>query len=212
MSQSESRAEANRELEDADVMKLGVSLELGLVAASLLLAWLFGFFERTQPLGAISQQTWSTGVKWGLLGTIPMLAYMGVYIYRTPRFLLPMRDFVDTQLRPLFRKRAVWELVVLSLLAGFCEELFFRWCLQGGIASLTSSVVAGLLLASAFFGLAHWVNASYGISTAVIGIYLGCLMIWSGTWLAPAIAHTLFDFIAFLYIKYSPVNKLAKPS
>ena len=111
-----------------------------------------------------------------------------------------MREFVDRQLRPLFKRCSIVELVIISLLAGFCEELFFRWCLQGGITSITGSLVAGLLIASVIFGLCHWVNASYGITTVMIGLYLGVLMVWTQTWLAPAIAHALFDFVALIYL------------
>jgi membrane protease YdiL (CAAX protease family) len=34
----------------------------------------------------------------------------------------------------------------------------------------------------------------------VIGLILGYMMIGSGTYLAPALAHGLYDFVALLYI------------
>ena len=73
---------------------------------------------------------------------------------------------------------------------------------------MSGSIVVGIVIASMVFGLCHWVNVSYGVTTTVIGVYLGWLMCWSGTWLAPAVSHTLFDLVAFLYIKHSkyPAN------
>ncbi len=118
-----------------------------------------------------------------------------------------MKNFVQEEMKPLFSRSSILELLIVSLLAGFCEEIFFRWCLQGGIASAigtpTGTVIA-LVVVSILFGSCHWVNASYGITTAFVGLYLGLLMIWSGSFLAPAIAHALFDFIALIYVAKLP--------
>jgi membrane protease YdiL (CAAX protease family) len=43
-------------------------------------------------------------------------------------------------------------------------------------------------------------SATYAILAALIGLYLGLLLIWTGSLLAPAVAHGLYDFIALLYL------------
>jgi hypothetical protein len=43
-------------------------------------------------------------------------------------------------------------------------------------------------------------SATYAILAALIGLYLGLLLIWTGNLLAPAVAHGLYDFIALLYL------------
>jgi membrane protease YdiL (CAAX protease family) len=190
---------AAEQIAHRSLMKMAFLVEGGLFGLGLAIAYV-GFFDRTQPLNAIDARQWRTAGIWGGMGTIPMLLYLAVYHFYSPRVLRPMREFVEVHLKPLFQQCSIMELVVISLLAGFCEELFFRWCLQGGISWISQSLVAGLLVASVVFGLCHWVNRSYGITTTLIGIYLGWLMVWTGTWLAPAIAHALFDFVALVYI------------
>ena len=53
----------------------------------------------------------------------------------------------------------VWVLLSwlwLSVEAGLCEEFLFRACIQSRLAAWMKSPVAGILLTSVLFGLAHW--------------------------------------------------------
>ncbi len=188
--------------QDFNVLKLALIIEGGMAVLALVVGY-FGFYDKSQPLHSLGAQAWKTGLIWGILGTIPLLVYLAVYHLRPPRFLQPMKEFVEEQMKPIFRRSSLLELLIVSLMAGFCEEILFRWCLQGGIASAIGSTggeIFALVVVSVLFGLCHWVNNSYGITTAVVGLYLGILMMWTGSFLAPAIAHTLFDFIALVYI------------
>ncbi len=176
----------------------------------------FGFFDQQQRLDGISRSDLITGVQWGLIGLIPMLGYLAWFHFYPTRLLQPMRDFVDEQMRPFFRDCSLLDLALISVLAGFCEELMFRWCLQGGIVSIVPAtafnIFLALLVASIVFGLCHWVNASYGISTAFVGAYLGMLMVFTGTFIAPAVTHTLYDFIALIYIaRWNPGSEKQDP-
>ena len=185
---------------EMNIVLMAVVVEGGLAVIALGLAYFFGLFDSSQPLNSIAAATWHSAIVWGGLGTLPLLIYLAVFGLRPPKILQPMKDFVDQKLKPIFEKCSLTELAILSLLAGFCEEIFFRWSLQGGISSMSGSLWAGLLIASVLFGLCHWVNAAYGITTTIMGIYFGLMMHWSGTWLAPAIAHALFDFVALVFI------------
>jgi len=198
---------------DVNVLWVGVIVEGGLFCVALVLGW-FGFCDHRQPLNQFDWEFGKKAILWGVVATLPMLVYLAMFHFWTPAFFKPMREFVETRLNPMFRGSSLLELLILSIMAGIGEELFFRWCLQGGITSvlelrigITGAVASGLVIASFVFGGCHWVNASYGITTMIVGGYLGVLMILSGTWLVPAIAHALFDFIALIYITKLPVKQ-----
>lgn len=185
---------------------IGVLVECGLMLLGLLFGWL-GFYDHQQPISSIDWSTWPFAIRWGLIMLVPMLAYLVLFHFWTPDFYRPMQRVIDSQLRPMFAKSNYLELLILATFAGFGEELFFRWCLQGGITSLleptvgtTISIGAGIAIASLIFGVCHWVNKTYAITTTIVGAYLGATMVWTGTWLVPAIAHAAFDFVALIYI------------
>ena len=197
-----SAAEYQQALEDVNIVKLGFIVEGALAALALGIGYL-GFYDLPQPLNSITTETWRQALLWGVVGMGPMLVYLIVFHFWPVGILRDMRTFVDENLTQIFRGLGLHHLLIISLLAGFCEEILFRWCLQGGIAAMIggqSGMIVGLLVASLFFGICHWVNFSYAFCTTVVGIYFGAMMIWTGTWLAPAVTHTLFDFVALIYI------------
>lgn len=198
--------ETNEADPEVNLVWVGVIVEGGLVVLALLLAF-FGLYDHRQPLQQIDLSLVRHALLWGVVATVPMLLYLAAFHFWPFRFLQPMQEFVVENLYPVFRGSSISEMLLLSLMAGFCEELLFRWCLQGGIATLLESragqpvsMAIGLLVASILFGLCHWVNTSYGVSTLFVGLFLGLTMIWSGTFLVPATAHAIFDFIALIYI------------
>lgn len=189
------------------LMRAAVLFQGGLTLLGIAVGLIFGFHDPSQGLLDFG---WSSVVKpaliWGGLGTIPMLGYL-VFAHFCPWGpLKAIRDVVEEKLLPLLRHCTLLDMVILALLAGLSEELLFRWCLQGGLTQLTHplfgerSWVFGLLVSSLLFGALHCINASYVFVTTLVGFYLGWLMIASGTYLAPAVSHALFDFVAFYYI------------
>ena len=198
-----------------NLLILGFIVEGGLILLALGLAWL-GLWDRSQPLEKLLEgwSHWRMPLLIGLAATIPMLGYLLLFHFWTPNFLRPMQRFVDLKLKPIFRGSSLLEMLTLSLMAGFGEELFFRWCLQGGLTQfltpslgVVNAIAVGVAVASITFGACHWVNSAYGITTILVGIYLGMLMVWTGNWLVPAIAHALFDFVAMIYIARTPVRE-----
>ena len=188
---------------ESNIVKIGLIVESVLAAVALVLGS-FGVYDHSQKLADISFETLRFGLTWGLIGTVPMLGYLAVFHFWPVGIFKPIREFVDNQLRPLFCNLSILQITIISLLAGCCEEILFRWCLQGGITSAIggmTGMIAGVVVASVIFGVCHWVNFSYAFCTTVIGIFLGVLMICSGTWLAPAVTHAIFDFVALLYLR-----------
>jgi CAAX protease family protein len=93
--------------------------------------------------------------------------------------------------------------VVLSTIAGICEEAVYRGYFQRQIAALTHSVPAGILLSAAAFGAAHlyqgWRRA---IPIAVMGALFGFVAHWRGTVRPGMFAHVIQDSVAPLLIKF----------
>ena len=119
-----------------NLLILGIVVEGGLVILALVLAW-FGLWDQSQPLKEMrSWAAWKSPILLGLAATVPMLGYLILFHFWTRKFLQPMQQFVDKKLKPLFQGISLVQMLALSLLAGFGEELFFRWCLQGGVTQL----------------------------------------------------------------------------
>lgn len=102
---------------------------------------------------------------------------------------------VVEQLGPLLAPRSPLELVLLAALAGFAEETLFRGVLQAGLARAMPESVA-LVLASAAFGLAHFITPAYAALAGLAGLYLGALFLLQGSLIAPIVAHTVYDIVA----------------
>lgn len=185
---------------------VGILIEGGMAALALTIG-LSGFFAANQDIRNIDGAFCKEALVWGAIGTVPLLIYLSLFHFWTPSPMKPMKRFVETHLQPMFRASTLLELIILSLMAGIAEELLFRWCIQGGIDSWLQPQLGGsaalfiaLISSSLIFGICHWVNPSYGISTMIIGLYLGILMAHFENWLVPAVTHALFDFVALYYI------------
>jgi len=144
--------------------------------------------------------TWrSTWVLMGLVATLPLLGVL-IWLMRTSWApVTTIRRFVDEVLRPVLGQFSVLQLLLLAIFAGIAEEFFFRAFLQVWISGWLGSV-AGLLLSSLVFGACHLVTRFYGLFATILGVYLGGLMLYSGSFWPPAIAHALYDFLALVWL------------
>ncbi len=175
----------------------------------------YGFYDRHQHLMKIDGLLLRESFLWGGLATIPLAGYLLFFHFVRLPFWQPLRDVVEQELVPLFKRLTWFQVALVALFAGFCEELLFRWALQGGLQAWIGGTIGaalGLLVASLLFGICHWVNKEYAMITFLVGIYFGLLMMWSGTFLVPAVSHFLFDWIAIIYIvKWArPVAPISK--
>ncbi|MFZ0883862.1 MAG: CPBP family intramembrane glutamic endopeptidase, partial [Candidatus Acidiferrales bacterium] len=91
-----------------------------------------------------------------------------------------------------FAEVSLW--ILLSISAGICEEIVFRGYLQRQFQAATRSIVAGVILQGAIFGLAHtyqgWKRV---IVIAVLGIVYGALVAWRRNLRASILAHAWSD-------------------
>ncbi|MCD2324086.1 CPBP family intramembrane metalloprotease [Sphingomonas sp. IC-56] len=89
--------------------------------------------------------------------------------------------------------------LVLSINAGFSEELFFRLALPLLIADVTGSVPFALVASLVIFGLAHAYQGWKGIlGTAFVGAWLALVYFKSGSLLRPMAMHAIIDVIALI--------------
>jgi len=81
--------------------------------------------------------------------------------------LSSLRETVLGQVREIFIHARLPDLFLISLIAGFAEEMLFRGILQAKV---------GIVAASLVFGLLHWVSPAYFIAATVMGFYIGVFL------------------------------------
>lgn len=96
---------------------------------------------------------------------------------------------------PLFARFDALSIIIIGAMAGIGEEWLFRGVLQP---------LAGLMVASLLFGLAHVGNRgmfAFGIWAAGMGLLLGALAQATQGLTAPIVAHGVYDMLALAYIR-----------
>jgi membrane protease YdiL (CAAX protease family) len=58
-----------------------------------------------------------------------------------------------------------------------------------------------LILTSLLFGMAHFVSWTYLVLATGVGLYLGLLLIWTGSLWPPVVAHAVYDFAALWWLQ-----------
>ncbi len=184
------------------VMTRGSFLNLAaLFEGSLFIVALgLGWVADIDPLARVRLEWSAAG--WGIAGALPLLA---VFLVSQKTQLGPLRrinDFLRETLGPLLAVCRWYDLVLLALLAGVCEETLFRGLVQPWLEKW--SPLVGLIGANVLFGLAHFITPTYAILAAGTGVYLSLLMDIAGSeqrnLLIPILAHAVYDFLAFLVV------------
>jgi membrane protease YdiL (CAAX protease family) len=175
-----------------------------LVEVSLLFGGVIGFFLG-QPLFGDLQ--WCHRDLWlGILASLPLLALLFWLLHSSLPALERLNEFLEAHVRPVFDAWAMWQLAVISLLAGVCEEVLFRSVFQGGLARHIGAIPA-LAVASVIFGIFHLLTKTYALIATFIGAYLGVLWLAVGNLLAPITAHAVYDFVALVYFLRAHLRK-----
>lgn len=143
-----------------------------------------------------------------MVAAVPLLLGLRWTLTTGTKSMRRLVAVVVEQLGPLLARRSQVELVVLAALAGLAEEMLFRGVVQIGLARLLPEGVA-LVVASAAFGLAHFITPAYALLAGLAGLYLGGLFLLHGNLIAPIVAHAVYDVVALncvarLYQNSSP--------
>lgn len=146
-----------------------------------------------------------------MVAAVPLLLGLRWTLTTGTKSMRRLVAVVVEQLGPLLARRSQVELVVLAALAGLAEEMLFRGVVQIGLARLLPEGVA-LVVASAAFGLAHFITPAYALLAGLAGLYLGGLFLLHGNLIAPIVAHAVYDVVALncvarLYQNSSPLTR-----
>lgn len=134
-----------------------------------------------------------------LIGTAGAALPFAFFIYSLSNkagkftFLNSARKIVLNDIKAVFAKTTLTDLVIISFVAGLAEEMLFRGVLQ---------VRFGIVIASIAFGLVHCVSLSYVILTIIMGFYIGVIFNKSGSLIVPVQLHFIYDLAALAYLKY----------
>jgi len=180
---------------------LGLLFYVGLLGLSLGLAWwipdLWGW-RWTGPLGPGVETVAGLG-----LGGLVVLATWAIVRYTERGYWLSRRLAAATQPLP------GWSLGPLALAAGVAEEACFRGTLwtpvEYGLGPVLGPPVA-LVATSLLFAWAHGGGRS-GLRTwtafaLLTSVVLGGLRWWTGSLLAPMVAHAMVDLIHLPLLRF----------
>ena len=176
------------------IVMLAVFFEAGLAPLSLLLGWLFSH----PPLEHFS---WSLeDALIGVAATVPLvLAFLAMLTWPIGP-LSRVKKFCDDEVVPLLEKSNWSEIALISVSAGVGEEMLFRGVIQTSIASTPLGLAGGLVLSSLLFGLFHPISLTYMVIAAILGLYLGAVLIVGGNLLTSMVVHALYDMAALGYL------------
>jgi membrane protease YdiL (CAAX protease family) len=184
---------ASVERQRLELVWMAVAFEGGLAV----LAWLLGWLLDQYPLPKIH---WSAGdVLSGLVASLPMLLFFLVCIRWPIGPLGRIKTFSEEIVRPLFRHCSWIDLAVISLMAGLGEEMLFRAVIQDFLVDRLN-LWAGIVFANVLFGLMHLITPTYAVLAALMGVYLGCVWLYSSNLLVAITAHAFYDFVALFYL------------
>lgn len=110
------------------------------------------------------------------------------------------RGIVPQLALKIFPQDRVERLAFLAVVAtvAFCEELIYRGFVQRVLLEWSGGLVlAGILGSAAMFAVAHLYQGRRGlITTLVVGLLFASIRAWTGSLLAPLIAHFIADITA----------------
>lgn len=174
-----------------------VPLALAFEGSLGLAGWLLGKLLGVPALGSLR---WDPGdVLIGLAATLPMLVGFVLCVRWPVGPLRRIKQISDEFIRPLFGGCSVAELALISVAAGWGEELLFRGFLQAALEDQFGWLL-GLLGASVVFGLLHFITPTYALYAALMGVYLGGLWLASGNLLAVIVTHAFYDWVALVFL------------
>lgn len=135
----------------------------------------------------------------GLAAALPLIGALMATFTSSWQPLVNLRKIVRQMVGRFFGTLSVPGVLLLSLGAGFGEELLFRGFLQDWVAGGLGPA-AGLVIAALAFGLLHWITTAYAVYATVLGAYMGLLYLATGNILAPVLCHAAYDAFALLYV------------
>ena len=183
--------------------------EFGLGVIALLVAACFGVFLWND----IDLSIFSWGV--AVIVTLPLLLAYFIVSAIPLRGLRQVQEIVEKLYREYLSHLSVFQLALLSLAAGFGEELLFRGLFQRGMTVLVgycstvpvpeSGFADGriwfiILIVSLLFGIGHAITKTYFVLSFLVSVYFGILFQATNNLLLPVLVHAFYDFFVFMVL------------
>jgi len=216
----------NAEQTPDQVFLSAAAFELALAAIALFLGWALGPSARATVPEFNPDDIWPilNSIFLGCLAAGPIL--LGIEIIRripweSIRELERLTD--EGMIKALLQLRPA-ELIMVSICAGIGEELLFRgwlmyWLADGigltGIAGPADApMVLGiaLVISSIVFGLFHPITKVYIVLAALMGLYFGGLVLYTGNLLVPIAAHATYDAVQLIMTARQEAREAARPA
>ena len=186
----------------SNVFATAVAFEMALGVLALILGWTLGPDAREYIPELSKENYWPvvSGIGYGCLAAIPMYGFIEI-VKRLPlESVRELERLSDDGMFKALLQLSKFELILISFAAGVGEELLFRGWLMYFLASPIGTeapgmgqLAAGLIASSIAFGLVHPISKLYVFLAAMMGVYFGLLVIWSGNLLIPIVAHAVYD-------------------
>ncbi len=129
------------------------------------------------------------------LGTV-LVSMACITLGKNLPLLRELRKMSEEFLGPLVANLGLFDIILLSLVSGFCEEIFFRGILQAQF---------GVVAASVIFGIFHdpsLKQKAYVILAALAGLALGYLYQATGNLWSCIVAHVFHNAVSMLILRY----------
>lgn len=175
-------------------VRFALLFEAAIGVVALLAAWVLGVSIRP-TLGLDWRGVLFAGCGVGLL----LLLFALTTRSQWPPFRR-IRLQLDQLLELLFGDCGPVGLLAVSIVAGICEELLFRAVIQQSIATHLPTVAA-LIITNLIFALAHAITPTYAVLAFMMGVVLSLVFLFSGSLIAAALTHAIYDFIALLVFR-----------
>jgi membrane protease YdiL (CAAX protease family) len=144
-----------------------------------------------------------------LLLAFPFEVWLGILNRQMPlpAWAIKTEEAAEQQLKTLLtassRLDLVFDLIVVAVVPGIFEEMFFRGIVQRLLVRITKRPWLSICLAAAFFSFMHLEFLGF-LPRFFLGILLGAAYWYSGSLWTSILAHGLFNGIQVLLLNYMP--------
>ena len=187
---------------------MAVVVEGGLALVALVLAWLFNVPVRDMLPNSDRQflREFYAVSAWRDVAHARSFLLDGPFVAGS---LAELRQQVESLIGQMFPSGSLAQFALVAMLAGVGEELLFRGVLQNVLSQWTTPVT-GMLITSLLFALAHALSKLYFMLASIIGLCFGWLVLQYNDLVAPMVAHSLYDFVALIYLAARAACGLAR--
>ena len=146
-----------------------------------------------------------------LLVAFPLEGWLGIVNKHIPlpQWMIRTEESTDKQLTALLTVRnsfdLVFNLLVVAIIPGIFEEMFFRGALQRMVIQLTRKPWTGIFITAFIFSFMHFQFQGF-LPRLFLGILLGAAYWYSGSLWTSVLAHCFFNGIQVLIVTWYPTT------